>query len=300
MKLSAAGKLSIRFKSRHGPLRSSVPALLSFLVSILVFVSPAHSETAPERPGLYFTPHKLNYFILNGLPPDDNAQVKFQISAKFQVLEWSDYRFYFAYTQKSFWDIGKASMPFQENDYNPEFFISRDFDQPIWRNLELHQVSIGPIEHESNGLAGSDSRSWNRTYAASSFGLEPRKPLPETPTLIRYRFLFSIKLWVPYGTGSEDDYLDSIGRGNERFTDYVGWGEVGASLRDIFFPKNQIDFKTNLFHAWGKGGYEFGYHQNIPGTDFYGYAQYWYGYNESLDTFAVSVSHFKAGFSFFF
>jgi phospholipase A1/A2 len=274
--------------------------LVALLLQVMAIASPAYSETARERPGLYFTPHKLNYFILNGLPPDDNAQVKFQISAKFQVVEWSDYRFFFAYTQKSFWDIGKASMPFQENNYNPEFFISREFDRPIWGNLELHEVSLGPIEHESNGLAGSDSRSWNRTYIASSFGLEPRKPLAETPTLIRYRFLFSIKLWVPYDTGSEDDYLDSIGRGNERFTDYAGWGEVGASLRDIYFSRNQIDFKTNILHAWGKGGYEFGYHQNIPRTDFYLYAQYWYGYNESLNTFADSVSHFKIGFSFFF
>jgi phospholipase A1 len=275
--------------------------ILTWLTLTFASASPAHpEETGDSRPGLFFTPHKLNYFILNGVPPNENAQVKFQISAKYQVVEWSDYHFYFAYTQKSFWDIGKPSMPFEESNYNPEIFFSRTFDRPIRGNLELHDVAIGPFEHESNGLTGLDSRSWNRTYVASSFGLEPRKPLAETPALIRYRFLFSIKLWVPYDTGSEEKYLESIGRGNERFTDYAGWGEVSASLRDILVPRNQIDIRTNILHAWGKGGYEFGYHQNIPKTEFYLYAQYWYGYGESLLRFAESDQRFKVGFSFLF
>jgi len=273
----------------------------TWLTLTFASASPAHpEETGGSRPGLYFTPHKLNYFILNGVPPNENAQVKFQISAKYQVVEWSDYHFYFAYTQKSFWDIGKPSMPFEENNYNPEVFISRAFDQPIRGNLELHEVAVGPIEHESNGLAGPDSRSWNRTYVASSFGLEPRKPLAETPALIRYRFLFSIKLWIPYDMGPENKYLDSIGKGNENFLDYAGWGEVGINLRDVLWSKNQLDFTTRILNDWNKGGYEFGFHQNIPKTDFYLYAQYWYGYGESLLRFAESDRRFKVGFSFFF
>jgi phospholipase A1 len=263
--------------------------------------SPARSEeTEDTRPGLHFSPHKLNYFILNGLPPNDNAQVKFQISAKFQVVDWRDNRLYFAYTQKSFWDIGKSSMPFEESNYNPEIFISRAVDWPAERSFKLHDVTLGLFEHESNGLTGLDSRSWNRTYLASSFGLESRKPLPETPALSQYRFLMSVKLWVAYDTEDQELYLDSIGKGNEHFLDYAGRGEIFASLRDILIPKNQIDFRTRIFRSWNKGGYEFGYHQNIPGTDFYLYAQYWYGYGESLLRFAESDRRFKVGFSFFF
>ena len=109
----------------------------------------------------------------------------------------------------------------------------------------------------------------------------------------------SIKLWIAYNKSSQENYLESIGRGNEAFLDYAGWGEVSASLRDILLPKNQIDFKTRIVHAWNRGSYEIGYHQNIPKTNFFLYAQYGYGYGESLLRFAELDRRFKIGLSFF-
>ena len=273
-----------------------------FFLTLLIgafAAAPAHSETEEAKPGLVFEPHKLNYFVLNSVPPNENAQVKFQISSRFQVTEWRDYRLYFAYTQKSFWNIGKTSMPFEESNYNPELFISRPMDRPIHRNLKLHDLTFGLFEHESNGLSGIDSRSWNRSYVASSFGLESQKTLEETKPLIKHRFLMSIKLWIAYNKSSQEKYLESIGRGNEAFLDYAGWGEVRASLRDIFLPKNQVDFKTRIVPSWSHGSYEIGYHQNISTTNFFIYAQYWYGYGESLRRFAELDRRFKIGLSFF-
>jgi phospholipase A1/A2 len=288
-----------RFK-KSGCSRSRV-AVFFLTVLIMAFAAPpAHSETDEAKPGLVFEPYKLNYFILNGVPPNDNAQVKFQISAKYQVVGLSDYRLYFAYTQKTFWDIGKTSKPVEESNYNPEIFISHPIDRTIYRNFILKDVTLGLWEHESNGLGGIDSRSWNRAYAASSFGLESRKVFEETQALINYRFLISIKLWIAYSTRNLEEYLESIGRGNEEFSDYSGRGEITASLRDILLPKNQIDFKTRIFRSASRGSYEIGYHQNIPTTDFFIYAQYWYGYGESLSRFAVSDRRFKAGLSFFY
>lgn len=289
----------IRFK-KSGYSRNRVAVFfLTVLIMAFAAVRPAHSETDEAKPGIVFEPHKLNYFILNGLPPNEHAQMKYQISAKFPVVEFSDYHLYFSYTQKSFWDIGKTSMPFEESNYNPEIFISHPVDWPVDRRFKLHDVTLGLFEHESNGLAGPDSRSWNRSYVASSFGLESQKALEETKALIHYRFLISVKLWIAYSQKDQDQYLESIGRGNEEFSDYSGRGEIGASLRDILLPKNQIDFKTRIFHAWNRESYEIGYHQNIPKTNFYLYAQYWYGYGESLLRFAELDRRFKIGLSFF-
>ncbi len=282
---------------------SGLKRLAVFLLTALILVFAAatmvHSETNGVKPGIVFEAHKLNYFILNGLPPNDNAELKYQISAKFQIVEFTDYHLYFSYTQKSFWDIGKPSMPFEESNYNPELFISHPVDWPADRSFKLHHVTLGLFEHESNGLAEPDSRSWNRSYVASSFGLESRKALEETKALIDYRFLISLKLWVAYSQKDQDEYLETIGRGNEEFSDYSGRGEITASLRDILLPKNQIDFKTRILHAWNRKTYEIGYHQNIPKTNFFLYAQYWYGYNESLLRFADVERRFKIGLSFF-
>lgn len=285
---------------RHRPIRRAAVFFLTVLIMAFAAAPPAHSDTDDTKPGLVFEPHKLNYFILNGLPPNEHAQMKYQISAKFPVVEFSDYHLYFSYTQKSFWDIGKTSMPFEETNYNPEIFISHPVDWPADRNFKLHDVTLGLFEHESNGLAGPDSRSWNRSYVASSFGLESRKALEETKALIRYRFLMSVKLWIAYSQNDQNKYLESIGRGDEEFSDYSGRGEISASLRDILLPKNQIDFKTRILQAWNHEAYEIGYHQNIPKTNFFLYAQYWYGYGESLLRFAELDRRFKIGLSFFY
>jgi len=257
--------------------------LLTVLMMTLTGAVPAHSQSDEAKPGIVFEPHKLNYFIVNGVPPNTHAQMKYQISAKFKVVEFSDYRMYFSYTQKSYWDIGKPSMPFEETNYNPEIFIIRSIDRVFkptqWpRGLVWHDITFGLLEHESNGLADPESRSWNRSYLASSFGLDSRKALEKTSALIDDRFLISLKLWVAYKTNDEEKYLESIGRGNE---------------------KNQIDFKSRIFQARNHPSLEFGYHQNIPGTNFYLYAQYWYGYNESLLRFAELDRRFKIGLSFF-
>ena len=78
------------------------------------------------------------------------TEMEFQISAKERLL---DSKFYFGYTQKSFWqayDFANSS-PFRETDYNPELFYrtggtSVDFGK--W------EMDIG-FEHESNGQSGA-------------------------------------------------------------------------------------------------------------------------------------------------
>lgn len=262
-----------------------------------------------EEKGLYFQPHKLNYFILNGLPGDPEAQVKFQISAKYQVFEGSlnifrrnYFPLYMSYTQKSFWNIGQTSAPFEENNYNPEIFL----DYPIPGNpLKLSHIVLSG-EHESNGRDGAVSRSWNRLYVLFSFGVEARDGLKKMGTLHKEKYKAYLKLWEAYGTEDQDDYLKSIGR-DEKFLDYAGKGEIGFSIRELpflsrieWFKNNQLDFMTRIFRDWDKESYEIGYHQNVPGTNFFVYVQYWNGFGESLQRFDKRDSKLKGGLSFFF
>ncbi len=262
-----------------------------------------------EKPGLDFQPHKLNYFIANGLPGDPAAQVKFQISAKYQVFEGSlnifkrDYfPLYMAYTQKSFWNIGKPSAPFEENNYNPELFLDYKVKGS---GIYLDHVVIGG-EHESNGRDGAESRSWNRLYLLFSFGIEAKNELEGKGVLRKEKYSAYLKLWQAYGYEDQDDYLTSIGH-NEKFLDYAGRGEVGFSIRELpylsnmaWLKNNQLDFKTRIFRDWDKGSIEIGYHQNIPYTNFFLYVQYWDGYGESLQKFSSQETKWKGGLSFFY
>lgn len=262
-----------------------------------------------EERGLYFRPHKLNYFIANGLPGDPAAQVKFQISAKYHVFEGSlnifkgnYFPLYMAYTQTSFWNIGKPSAPYEENNYNPEMFL----DYPISDNrINLDHAAIG-VEHQSNGRDGAESSNWNRLYLLLSFGIEAKDGLEEKGILRKEKYSAYLKLWQAYGYEDQDDYLKSLGR-NEVFLDYAGRGEVGFSIRELpylsniaWLKNNQLDFKTRIFRDWDKGSCEIGYHQNIPYTNLFLYIQYWDGYGESLQKFSSQETKWKGGLSFFY
>lgn len=274
-----------------------------------VSVAGGDTTRTVEAKGLDFTPHRLNYFVVNGLPGDPAAQVKFQISAKYQVFEGSlkIFRrnvlpFYFAYTQKSFWNIGQPSAPFEENNYNPEVFL----DYPLLDNvLRLQHVIVGG-EHESNGRDGQDSRSWNRFFIRLSFGFEIGEGLEKMGVLREDKVSAYLKLWKAFGTEDQDNLLESMGK-NERFVDYAGSGEIGISIREIpllseieMLQNNQLDFRTRIPRDWSRRFVEIGYHQNVPSTNFFLYVQYWNGYGESLQRFDKRDSRLKIGLSFFF
>ena len=135
--------------------------------------------------------HKVNYFSLNHWPGNTNAQAKFQISMKFQVLEPNLYVLkhnifpaYFAYSQKTLWNVGQPSRPFEENDINPEFFLDYPVNVVIIGRLKLRNIVISPLEHESNGLSGIQSRGWNRQYIMIKIGLEPKEKLEITNSFV--------------------------------------------------------------------------------------------------------------------
>src|SRR5437899_9100874 len=101
---------------------------------------PAINHDESER----FRRHKDNYILLTST--HDAKEVKFQFSFKYRLND--DVPFYFAFTQKSFWDAWdfQQSSPFIETDFNPEIFCDVLADT----NEGLRHIRLG-VEHESNG-----------------------------------------------------------------------------------------------------------------------------------------------------
>jgi len=236
--------------------------------------------------------HKVNYFSVNHWPGNENAQLKYQISMKFRVLEPNLYvlRYdlfpaYFAYTQKSLWNISQQSGPVEESNYNPDFFLEYPVNAVLIGRLKLRSIVISPLEHESNGLAGVQSRSWNRQYVLVKFGLESKEKLSVTNSFLSDKALLYIKLWHASGYSGQDDYLQTIGS-SDKFLDYMGQGEIGVSVRNFLWGgtlrDHQLDIKTPLFRDSRKDSYELELRQQLPNMNFALYLQYWYGYGETL------------------
>jgi len=138
--------------------------------------TPAIAPPAALRPepdiyhvvsaGKGLTLHKPMFILPYTYSPAFNgrrSEMLFQISLKQQLF---GVPLYFAYTQKSFFDIydSSESKPFRESDYNPELFYrlkNKEHPEQWW----YLGADFG-IEHESNGRGLPDSRSWNRLYIA--------------------------------------------------------------------------------------------------------------------------------------
>jgi phospholipase A1 len=201
------------------------------------------------------------------------------------VLKYNIFPAYFAYTQKSLWNVGQKSGPFEESNYNPEFFLDYPVNAVIIGRFKLRAIVLSPIEHESNGLAGVQSRSWNRQYLLIKFGLESKEKLEVTNSFLADKALLYVKLWNASGYSDQDAYLQSIGS-NDTFLDYMGRGELGISVRNFLWGgslrDHQLDIKTPIFRDKRKNSYEFEFRQQLPNMNFALYLQYWYGYGETL------------------
>jgi phospholipase A1 len=262
----------------------------------------------PQEMNKPVSAYKVNYFSINHWPGNNNTQVKFQLSLKFPVLQPDLYVFtnnlfpaYVAYTQKSLWNVGQNSTPFEESNYNPEFFLDYPVNAVINGRLKLRDIVISPFEHESNGLAGIRSRSWRRQYVMLRFGIEPNEKLKITNSFLTDKALLYIKLWYASGYSDQENYLQSIGN-NNKFLDYMGWGEIGISLRNFLWGgglrDHQLDIKTPVFRDSNKESYEFEFRQKLPRMNFALYLQYYYGYGETLLRFDQFDRRGSIGLSF--
>ena len=167
--------------------------------------------------------------------------------------------------------------------------------------MKLRNIVISPIEHESNGLVGVQSRSWNRQYVLIKFGLESREKLEITNSFLSDKALLYVKLWYAWGYSGQDAYLQSVGN-NNKFLDYMGQGEIGISARNFLWGgslrDHQLDIRTPIFRDRRKDSYEFEFRQQLPNMNIALYLQYWYGYGETLLRFDQFGRRGFAGFAF--
>lgn len=250
--------------------------------------------------------HKINYFTLNRFNGSDSQEIKFQVSVKFALLRYDamvpgtrgGVNLFFAYTQKSLWDWGKPSAPFEESNYNPEFFLEYKPDL-AWGDLSLRSVRLSPYEHESNGMDGASSRSWNRRYVMFRLGY---LPLPKTTDLLapQDRIELNVRVWHPWAYYEQDDYLRSVGN-TSGFIRYAGLGEVNLVWRPLTgVYGNQLDVTTRFGQRGHRETWLFEFQQKVPLTRFALYGQYFYGYNESLLRFDRKERNRYFGISFSF
>lgn len=216
----------------------------------------------------YFMP--LSYSSPNSFKKDISSQ--FQISLKkliFDDILGFNEKYYFAYTQISWWDLYADSAPFYETNYRPELFV----EFPLkYRNLI--NLKFGFL-HDSNGKDDELSRSWNRLYVASEFEFDK---LTITPRLFQR---------IP---DNKDD--------NPNIQNYKGRGDINLKYNMDNGAIFQAVFTNNLkFDKTNKSSLELGYLYPIK-NGFYLYLSGFSGYSKSLQSYDRYQNSINLGIAF--
>lgn len=205
-----------------------------------------------------------------------NAEVKYQFSAKFSLVEdmFDDNGdLYFAYTQRSWWQAynSEDSAPFRETNFEPEIFVSFDNDMTFWGWTNTQNRVA--FNHQSNGRSATLSRSWNRIYAETIFQ--------------RGDWAFSVAPhWRVPESESEDDNPDI-----ER---YMGYGDISLAKRIMDSHEASLLVRGNP--SAGHMGTQLDYSWPLFGN-IRGYVQYYNGYGESLIDYNHHNNRLSLGFS---
>ncbi|MGL6261434.1 phospholipase A [Vibrio sp. WXL103] len=245
-----------------------------------------------DRDVFKLTPHRANYilpFSYNSSPNQedwslywrnselDDFEAKFQISGKLKIWKdiYSDWDLWLAYTQTSWWQIynGENSAPIRETNYSPELILST-YPNVSLLGFDLVQADFAFVHH-SNGEDGPFSRSWNRLYTNLEF--------------TRDKYVIAFKPWyrIPDPELRDD---------NPDIEDYMGYGEIVFGYRNNGALYSLL-LRNNLTSD-GQGAVEL----NVAYPLFDKvkiYAQYFYGYGESLIDYDHRVNRFSLGISLF-
>ena len=194
----------------------------------------------------------------------DKEEAQFQLSFKLRLIDnllGEDGDIWFGYTQRSFWQVynEEESRVFRETNYEPELMLSFPVNYDF---LGLRGGLVGvSLSHQSNGRDDPISRSWNRVIGMAGFETENMSLLA--------------RLWyrIPESDDDDDnpDIEDYMGQGDLLFNWEIGEHELEALLKSNF---EFDDLKAGLQLSWSGP---------FPGTRaIRWYAQYYYGYGESM------------------
>jgi outer membrane phospholipase A len=236
----------------------------------------------------HFSGYEPLYFIVGG----DDPNAKFQISFKYQLFSNKGplvkafpllKGLHLAYTQTSLWDLTSDSKPFVDTSYKPELFYAvRGVDGGRWADWLRLDLQAG-LQHQSNGKSGADSRSLNVAYFE--------------PTLIvgnedGFHFSLAPRVWAYIGGLDENRDIRDF-HGNVGARSRLGWGRglllsaTGRLGDDANRGALQLDLSYPLMRFL---------YGNVA---LYLYAQYFYGYGESLLQYNERTSALRFGFALF-
>lgn len=220
-----------------------------------------------------FSPHRANYLVLGpeNSPHTGNITSKFQLSLKYDTgANW-----FFAYSQRSFWDITEESDPAIDHNFEPETFYRwhpRLVDGGRWG---LGVVHLGFV-HESNGRGGSDSRVWNRAY------VEPR---------LRWGgLLFEPKLWAILHRDEQ----------NRDIADYYGYADIVLGYETDSEQRITLTGRQGREHGSVRLDLSVPMRSLLPASRMrpYLYAQAWAGYGETLLHYNQRTTAIRVGIEF--
>ena len=245
-------------------------------------------------------PHERNYLMPAAYSPDpqdrpvppafqqffpdedlDNVEVKFQLSLKYEfansVFMRND-RMHFGFTTLSFWQAynSDVSAPFRETNYEPEIFWTAPADwQPF--GIGTSEFSIG-FTHESNGQAGTLSRSWNRVYADM--------------TWTAGNYVFNFKPWYRIREDEKESLLEAEGDDNPDIEAFLGHFEFTSTYRR---EDHEISLMLrNNLRSENRGAVQLDWTFPIW-RGLKGHAQYFNGYGESLIDYNRNVERIGFG-----
>jgi phospholipase A1 len=254
----------------------------------------------PSTHAFPLEPHKSNYFLTtwDGEPHAgrQDKEFKFQLSFKKLILGRGQWPLYFAYSQLAHWQWydQNDSRPFRTQTHNPEVFLDIKWNPAPSGET---RVRVG-FEHESNGQATGDSRSWNRAYLWPSISY----PRWENLTL-------GVKAWWRFPESKKRGEADPNGDDNPDIEAYLGHSELyvtqfsqgpGDALpyrRLALMLRHgtragtvttQLELDYHLHKVWG-----------LFNEGIYLRVQWFYGYGESLIDYNRLVKKFGIGFSFY-
>lgn len=247
------------------------------------------------------TPHQRNYFFPisytrnpNTVPYRDTdseslstlskTEAEFQLSVKILIHEdifGDNGHLYLGYTNHSLWQLysDTDSAPFRETDHQPEFILSFTND---WEILGFNnRMNDFSLTHQSNGLGGDLSRSWNRIMLNSVFE--------------RGNLAFAFNPWYRIPEPEQEFPNDPHGDDNPDITHYMGNFEFNAA-----YQRKSAIFSAmlrNNLDSDNKGAMELGWSFPIS-SNLRGQFKYFKGYGHSLIDYNTDMEIFALGIVF--
>ena len=203
--------------------------VLFILVSSLLYAEEKQFENPMSM-------YNDNYIIAG----DVDNQVKFQISAKYNLLWPSQTGLYIGYTQLTNWFIYNHRDTMYST-YEPEFFYCYESGHNIFNDSKIPFVDfirVSPIEHNSTGVEGINHRGINIYYGQIQFSYGDV-----------YNIGFNIKGFNYY----------SVSNYNKDIAEYKGYQEsdIFFKLRSTkieYLDKEELHFKFGGYSV-SKGWY---------------------------------------------